>query len=179
MFAALSSFAIVLFLAYANGANDNFKGVATLYGSATTTYRNALWWATLATVLGALAAILIGSGLVATFSGKGLVPDPVVKMKAFSLAVVFGAAATVMCATRFGFPISTTHALTWALVGAGVLASPSGVHYGKLGSSFFLPLLVSPVLALLLSMLAYSLFLSLSENVSRYRRRPAFAWARR
>ena len=25
-----------LFLAYANGANDNFKGVATLYGSGTT-----------------------------------------------------------------------------------------------------------------------------------------------
>jgi PiT family inorganic phosphate transporter len=27
----------VFFLAWANGANDNFKGVATLYGSATTT----------------------------------------------------------------------------------------------------------------------------------------------
>ncbi len=28
-----------LWLAYANGANDNFKGVATLYGSRTTTFR--------------------------------------------------------------------------------------------------------------------------------------------
>jgi inorganic phosphate transporter, PiT family len=27
----------VLFLAYANGANDNFKGVASLFGSNTTT----------------------------------------------------------------------------------------------------------------------------------------------
>ena len=26
-------------LAYANGANDNFKGVATLFGSGTTNYR--------------------------------------------------------------------------------------------------------------------------------------------
>ena len=33
---------ISLFLAYANGANDNFKGVATLYGSGTTTYKKAL-----------------------------------------------------------------------------------------------------------------------------------------
>ena len=28
-----------LWLAYSNGANDNFKGVATLYGSDTTTYK--------------------------------------------------------------------------------------------------------------------------------------------
>ena len=36
-----------LFLAYANGANDNFKGVATLYGSRTATYKAALTWATI------------------------------------------------------------------------------------------------------------------------------------
>ena len=36
---------VTLFLAYANGANDNFKGVATLFGSRTTNYRRALWWA--------------------------------------------------------------------------------------------------------------------------------------
>jgi hypothetical protein len=30
----------------ANGANDNFKGVATLCGSRTTNYRRALVWAT-------------------------------------------------------------------------------------------------------------------------------------
>ena len=33
---------VVLSLAYANGANDNFKGVATLLGSGTTDYRGAL-----------------------------------------------------------------------------------------------------------------------------------------
>ena len=34
-----------LFLAYANGANDNFKGVATLTGCGATDYRHALAWA--------------------------------------------------------------------------------------------------------------------------------------
>lgn len=29
--------------AYGNGANDNYKGVATLYGSGTTDYRGALF----------------------------------------------------------------------------------------------------------------------------------------
>ena len=43
-----------LFVAYANGANDNFKGVATLYGSNTATYSGALALATAATFAGAL-----------------------------------------------------------------------------------------------------------------------------
>jgi len=30
------------FLAYSNGANDNFKGVASLFGSKTTDYRTAI-----------------------------------------------------------------------------------------------------------------------------------------
>ena len=37
-------FLATLFLAYSNGANDNFKGVATLFGSGTTDYRKAIWW---------------------------------------------------------------------------------------------------------------------------------------
>ncbi len=30
---------ILLFLAYGNGANDNFKGVSTLFGTGTTGYK--------------------------------------------------------------------------------------------------------------------------------------------
>lgn len=138
---------IVLFLAYANGANDNFKGVATLYGSGTTTYRNALIWATLTTLAGAAVAIVLSSGLVASFSGKGLVADSVAGQTHFSLAVVAGAAVTVMLATLLGFPISTTHALTGGLIGTGLLASTDGIHLKALWTSFFMPLLISPVLA--------------------------------
>jgi PiT family inorganic phosphate transporter len=35
-------FVSVCFLSYANGANDNFKGVATLYGSGVASYRLAI-----------------------------------------------------------------------------------------------------------------------------------------
>jgi PiT family inorganic phosphate transporter len=42
--------AAMLFVAYANGANDNFKGVATLFGSGVADYHKALWWATAATL---------------------------------------------------------------------------------------------------------------------------------
>ncbi len=144
-----------VFLAYANGANDNFKGVATLFGSATTDYKHALLWGTMTTFLGSLVALVLAQGLLATFSGKGLVPDTVVAMKSFSIAVVLASALTVMLATKLGFPVSTTHSLTGALAGAGWVASASGVNLDKLGSNFFIPLIVSPVMAIGLAVLVY------------------------
>ncbi len=145
----------ILFLAFANGANDNFKGVATLFGSATTTFNRALLWATVTTLLGSLAALILAQELLSTFSGKGLVPDSVIADPIFAAAVGFGAAATVFLATRLGFPISTTHALTGALVGAGLAISPAGVTFTKLGSAFVLPLILSPVISIALASLIY------------------------
>ncbi|MGZ8143541.1 MAG: inorganic phosphate transporter, partial [Methylosarcina sp.] len=50
-------FISVCFLAYANGANDNFKGVASLYGSGAASYRTSLVWATIATFAGSVCAL--------------------------------------------------------------------------------------------------------------------------
>ena len=140
----------VLLLAYVNGANDTFKGVATLYGSRTTSYRRALALATIATFLGSASALLIARDLLLAFSGKGLVPDAFLYDGRFPIAIGFGAASTVLLATRLGLPISTTHALTGALVGTGLVAG--SVNVAVLGSTFALPLLVSPVLAAALAM---------------------------
>lgn len=158
MITLVTVIAIVGFLSYANGANDNFKGVATLLGSGTIDYKTARWVSTLTTALGSVCALVLAQGLIAKFSGKGLVPDEVMTLKSFCLSVGMASAMTVMLATKFGFPISTTHALTGALVGAGVFASSSGVNLSKLGGSFFLPLLVSPVLAATMAMAFYPLF---------------------
>lgn len=145
-------FVAVLFVAFANGANDNFKGVATLFGTGRLPYRKALTLATVTTFAGSLSAIALSGALVQRFSGKGLVADAVVTDPAFLLAVAVAATTTVLLATRFGFPISTTHALTGGLLGAGlVLAGPARLSYAALGSSFVLPLLLSPVLSLLLA----------------------------
>lgn len=148
----------VLGVAYSNGANDNFKGVATLLGSGTTTYRRALAWATATTLAGSLLALVLAHGLVETFRGKGLVPDAVVADPAFAAAVALSAALTVLLATRLGLPVSTTHALTGGLVGAGLVADPAELRLASLGSSFVAPLLVSPLLALALTLLLYPLF---------------------
>jgi inorganic phosphate transporter, PiT family len=143
------------FVAYANGANDNFKGVATLYGSGTTSFRTALWLGTAATLAGSISSVFLADELVKAFSGKGLVPDAVLASPQFLLAVALGAASTVMLATVLGFPISTTHALTGALVGAGFVAAGAALNLSKVGTAFFAPLLISPHLAVAITMPAY------------------------
>jgi len=146
---------IGLLLAFANGANDNFKGVATLFGSGSTSYRGALLWATVTTGLGSIAALVVARGLLEAFSGKGLVPPEVVADPSFAAAVALSAGVTVLLATRLGFPVSTTHALIGALVGAGLVASGEGVNASVLASGFPLPLASSPVLAISLAGMLY------------------------
>lgn len=136
-----------LAIAFANGANDNFKGVATLYGSRTADYWRALGWATVTTAAGSLAALVLAGSLLARFSGKGLVPDVLTTNPAFLASVAGGAAVTVLLASLMGAPISTTHALLGALVGVGFLAAAGTLRLSALAGTFFAPLLVSPLLA--------------------------------
>ncbi len=145
----------VAFLAYANGANDNFKGVASLHGSRTCGYRVALGWATVMTAAGSVASVFLASTLLKHFSGKGLVPDDLAISPAFLLAVAGGAGGTVLLATRLGFPISTTHGLTGALVGAGLTAGSGVVNFGMLGRAFVMPLLLSPLIAVVAGGIIY------------------------
>ena len=151
-------FIAVLFLAYTNGANDNFKGVATLFGSDTTSYRGAIGWATGTTLLGSFAAIFLANALVKNFSGKGLVPAELIQSPEFAVSIAIGAAATVFIATKIGMPISTTHSLVGGLFGAGVAAVGSQFNFSRLGSVFFVPLLVSPFMAAALSFILYLFF---------------------
>ncbi len=151
-------FLSALFLAYANGANDNFKGVATLYGSQTVGYKTAIRIATVATFSGSIASFYLAQGLVANFSGKGFIPQDIAGGAVFLMSVGFGAAATVILATRLGFPISTTHSLVGALLGAGIMAVGWDVNFQRLGGTFFIPLFVSPFIAFTLCAIVYWIF---------------------
>ena len=83
-------FISVCFLAYANGANDNFKGVASLFGSGTLSYPMALAWATLTTLAGSIAALFLAQTFMIKFSGKGLAPDELIHSLPFMIAVAGG-----------------------------------------------------------------------------------------
>ena len=156
-------FIAACFLAYSNGANDNFKGVATLFGSGATNYKKAIAWATATTFAGSMAAIFLASSLVKNFSGKGLVPDTLIQSPEFAISIALGAAITVFLATKTGMPISTTHSLVGALFGSGVIAVGTAFNFSKLGSTFLMPLIVSPLMAAIVSFLVYIVFRKLRK----------------
>lgn len=151
-------FLVACFLAYSNGANDNFKGVATLFGSGTTNYKGAITWATITTFLGSIAALFLAGALVNNFSGKGLVPDALIQAPEFAISIALGAGITVFFASRIGMPVSTTHALVGALFGSGVVAVGAAFNFSKLGNTFLFPLIFSPFMAALFSLLSYLVF---------------------
>lgn len=149
--------AMVLWLAYGNGANDNFKGVATLYGSGTTSFGRALAWATATTLAGSIVSILLAERLVSVFSGSGLLPEALLGNGSVLVSIGAAAATTIMLATILGMPTSTTHALAGALLGIAWMASSLSSPWPAFLKLFAIPLLVSPLLAIALTTVAYPL----------------------
>lgn len=155
-FSALALFLVVA-LAFANGTNDVSKAIATLVGSGISDYRTAMLWGTLWTIVGAGAAAFVASAMVRTFS-HGLVQPGIVVPPTMALAVLLGAMAWILFASRTGLPVSTTHALTGAIVGTGLVTfNGEGLIWSGIGQKIALPLLLSPLLALTVSLLVHPL----------------------
>ena len=66
-------------------------------------------------------------------------------------------------------PISTTHSLTGALAGSGLAAIGTNLAFTTLFKKFFIPLLVSPFLAVALTLIVYLLF-RFFRNVSQIKK---------
>lgn len=144
-------------VAFTNGANANSKGVASLYGTGTTTRRGAIYWGTATTLAGSFTAYFLAAGLLQKFSGRGIVPESLVTSPSFLSAVALAAALTSFLATRFGFPVSTTHALVGALLGGGWVGSGSEVQLAAVGKHFVYPLVSSPAIAAVGGAISYAL----------------------
>jgi inorganic phosphate transporter, PiT family len=162
----IALFLATCFLAFSNGANDNFKGVATIYGSGTAGYKASITWATITTAAGSIASIFLAQALLKKFSGKGLIQDAFTGSEYFLLAVALGAGLTVILATRLGFPISTTHGILGSMIGCGLVAVGfNGVNFSALGKGFVTPLLLSPVLAVGVGAILYGIFHALRHTL--------------
>jgi PiT family inorganic phosphate transporter len=148
----------MLFIAYANGANDISRGWQRCSVAGPPIIERPcggqpppLWRA------GCLAAGFLATKLIAIFQGKGLLPPFLTESQPFLAAVILGAALTVFLATRIGISISTTHSLIGALFGSGFVAVGLQLGFDILLTRFFLPLIVSPLLAVTLVSIAYPL----------------------
>ena len=147
MIIAVLTIAAVGLLAFVNGANDVSKGVATLAGTGRTSYRTAIAWGSLWTFAGGVASLMISVGLVKVFTSAIIGPE-VLAIATFPLAVAIGAAAWVTVASVAGLPVSTTHALTGAIVGVALSSGgASAVNWWALLSAVAAPLALSPILS--------------------------------
>lgn len=159
---------LVCALAYANGANDVSRGIATLVGSGVARYRVAVVWGSVWTGIGALLAAWVAHGLLVRFSGKGFL-DGVAAGSEFFAAAAGGAVLWIVLATRLGMPVSTTHAVTGALAGAGLAMAGAGeLAWSALGLAFLLPLAISPFLAAGLVVLLWPLFRRAGRTAGSY-----------
>jgi PiT family inorganic phosphate transporter len=139
---------LVLALAWANGANDVAKGVATLAGSGVATPRQVIIWGAVCSVMGGIVALLWGSALVSVFS-KGFLSEGTNATLAFSIGAVFAAAAWVLFATQLRLPVSTTHGLVGGIAGAAIGSfGMTGLHAPAIASKALIPLLASPLIAI-------------------------------
>ena len=155
---------LILVLSFANGTNDVSKAIATLVGSGITTYRTAIAWGSVWTMLGAGIAAVAATAMVKIFSSGFFQPNLAIP-SALAPAILSGAFLWVLIASKAGLPVSTTHALTGSLAGAGLLAFGSeGLIWSTVLKKITLPLLLSPFLALALSLFIHPLIKSIATR---------------
>src|SRR5258705_4359568 len=142
-----------MLLAFANGANDMGKGVATLVGLGAASARQALSWAVSAPAVGACLSFWLSGKLVANFSTAMFAPETPLS-STFFVAVMAGAFGWISLATASGLRVSTTHAIVGGIIGAGAMTFKMGlIHWKELTRSLVMPLVLSPILAMALAYL--------------------------
>jgi inorganic phosphate transporter, PiT family len=159
-------------LAAVNGANDVSKGVATLRGSGLAGYRTAIFWGAFTTLAGCLLSAALAHSMLKVFTAGTISQPPTM---AFEAAALIGVISWVLFATVMRLPVSTTHGLLGALIGAGLLFAPQAISWKVIGQRLVIPLLVSIVIAYGISALANYL----ERRSRRAPARPAAAGERR
>ncbi len=137
-----------LYMAWGIGANDVANAMATSVGSRALTVGQAI---IIAGVFEFLGAFLAGGEVTATVRKEiidvsSLAGDPNVLVCGM-LASLLAAGTWLTIASRYGWPVSTTHSIVGAIVGFGVVAvGADAVYWGAVGS-IAASWVVSPVLA--------------------------------
>ena len=119
---------------------------------------------TLWTVLGGLAALMWGTALIKTFS-SGFLTTAFVIDAPFILSSLAGAVAWVMLATRYGMPVSTTHALLGGLVGAALIGGgQAALRLDAITTKALAPLLLGPLMAIAITSLCILMFRAIPKR---------------
>jgi len=133
---------------FANGANDAANAIATVVSTKVLSPRIAILFAAVFNFCGAFAgtkvAATIGSGIV----DKLAFDLPVI------LCALIGAACITTVATKFGVPISCSHALIGGLLGAAFAHNGFEViHFDKLLNKVIIPMFTCPLVGFIVGFL--------------------------
>ena len=145
-----------------HGGNDAQKSMGIIWvaliatGYATKNDPIALWIVLSCHAASALGTLLGGWRIVKTMGQK------ITKLKPFEgFCAETAGALTLFGATHFGIPVSTTHTITGAIIGAGARKGASAVKWGVTTKIFWAWLLTIPVSALI----SYLMFLLLHSII--------------
>ncbi len=152
-----------LFMAWGIGANDVANAMGTSVGSGAITIKQAVLIAAIFEFAGAFLA----GGQVTKTIRKGIIDAEL--LSATPELLVYGMLASLLAAgiwllvaSRFGWPVSTTHTIVGAIVGfAAVGIGVDAVHWGKVGT-IVMSWIISPALA---GAVSYWLFRSVQKFI--------------
>lgn len=141
---------LLFVLAFANGANDVGKSVASLLhlGPTGLTGRRPLLWGGFFSGVGSIAAIVVSTRLFSTFTPERILNVSI--SSSFVLAVLAATALWVLAATLARLPVSTTHAILGAIMLQGIfLFGASSLAWDFVAIHVLLPLAAGPLAALI------------------------------
>lgn len=157
---------LLFFMAFVNGGNDVSKPIATLAGTKVASIQTAVLWGTVWTVAGALTGLYWGGEMIKNITQSIFVETPDFNFP-LALATIGAPILWVSLATWRKWPVSTTHALIGGVVGSGILAfGAKGIAWVVIGAKIALPLLVSPLLAVILTLLLTPLLKKFANTIS-------------
>ena len=151
------------FMAWGVGANDVANAMGTSVGSKAITIKQAI---IIATIFEFAGAFLAGGQVTATIR-KGIIDASSIsgtpEILVFGmLASLLAAGIWLLVASRFGWPVSTTHSIVGAIVGFAIVGiGMDAVKWGKIGT-IVSSWVVSPMLA---GSIAFALFMSVQKLV--------------
>jgi PiT family inorganic phosphate transporter len=154
-----------VFMAWGIGANDVANAMATSVGAKALTIKQAIFVAAIFEFLG---AVLAGGEVTSTIR-KGIIDASLLSGTPETLiygmlAALLAAGTWLLIASRYGWPVSTTHSIVGAIVGfAAVGVGIDAVHWGKVGT-IVMSWVVSPLIA---GFIAYLVFASVQVLILR------------
>ncbi|MFP6605067.1 MAG: anion permease, partial [Myxococcota bacterium] len=164
---------LALYMAWAIGANDVANAMGTSVGSGALTIGSAI---VVAAVFEFSGAFLAGGHVTDTVR-KGMLDMELVSpdtLKYGMLAALAAAGTLLVGATRYGLPVSTTHAIVGAIVGFGAVAiGPAAVNWGKVGqivASWLTSPLLSGVMAFMLFQFTRAVVLDKDDPIKQVRK---------